>query len=159
MTHKIVSQLDDAGYFVGAAVADQSPLEPGVFLIPGGCVDVAPPAVQSGTRARWVMGGWQFESDATEPDTEPAPETIEQWRSRAVVSRFQARAALHEAGKLAEVEALMSADTTPVLARLAWQDAQEFRRTSPTVVSMGEALGLAPEDLDALFRAASLIEA
>jgi hypothetical protein len=90
----------------------------------------------------------------------PAPaETIDEWRSRAVVSRFQARAALHEAGKLAEVEALMSADTTPVLARLAWQDAQEFRRNSPTVLSMGEALELSPEDLDALFRAAALIEA
>jgi len=75
------------------------------------------------------------------------------------VSRFQARAALHIAGRLAEVEALMQSPSTPMLARLAWQDAIEFRRESPTVTAMGAALGMSDADIDALFVSASEIEA
>lgn len=40
---KIVSQLDVDGFLVGPVVADESPLEPGVFLIPGGAIDQALP--------------------------------------------------------------------------------------------------------------------
>ncbi|WP_306426564.1 tail fiber assembly protein [Achromobacter xylosoxidans] len=42
---KIVSQLDQGGYFLGPTVAHESPLEPGVFLIPGGAIDEPPPEV------------------------------------------------------------------------------------------------------------------
>lgn len=70
------------------------------------------------------------------------------------VSRFQARAALHNAGKLADIEtAIGQADT---LTQIAWADATEFRRQSPTILDLGAALDL---DLDALFIAASKIEA
>lgn len=75
------------------------------------------------------------------------------------VSRFQARAALHLAGLLDEVEAMMAAPGTPALARLAWQDAQEFRRTSPTVLSLSANLGLTEAQLDALFTTAAGIDA
>lgn len=75
------------------------------------------------------------------------------------VSRFQARAALHLAGLLNQVEALMTDPETDMLARLAWQDAQEFRRHSPTVAAMAAALGLDEAQLDALFTTAAGIEA
>lgn len=58
---KIVSQLDESGYFFGPTVADESPLEPGVFLIPGGCVDIDPPSVQSGKRYKLVDLKWVAE--------------------------------------------------------------------------------------------------
>jgi hypothetical protein len=70
---KQVIQLDAAGYFVGFATADESPLEPGVYLIPGGCIDVAAPTVPEGQRAKWD-GGWVFEDI---PQPEPAPEPSE----------------------------------------------------------------------------------
>lgn len=73
------------------------------------------------------------------------------------VSRFQARAALFDAGLLAQVEDMMA--DAPMLAKLAWTDAQEFRRTSPTVAAMAQALGLDEAALDALFFAAAAIEA
>lgn len=156
---KIVSQLDAAGYLVGPVAAEESPLEPGVHLLPGGCIDRVPPVVPDGMRARWVMGAWQFVAVSTEPDPQPAPETIEQWRARASVSRFQARAALHLAGLLDQVQALMDNPATDPLARLAWQDAQEFRRSSPTVLSMGAALGMTDPQLDQLFTQAATIQA
>ncbi len=75
------------------------------------------------------------------------------------VTRFQARAALLQAGLLDAVETLMADPATPALARLAWTDAQEFRRTSPTVQAMAGALGLSDAQIDALFTSAVGIEA
>lgn len=75
------------------------------------------------------------------------------------VSRFKARAALLNAGLLDQVETLMSAADTPALAKLAWTDATEFERASPTVATMGAALGLDDAALDALFIAAAKITA
>ena len=76
-----------------------------------------------------------------------------------VVSRFQARAALHLAGLLETVEAMMAAPETPALAKLAWADAQEFKRTSPTVLSLAASLGLTEAQLDELFTTAAGIDA
>lgn len=74
-----------------------------------------------------------------------------------VVSRFQARAILHIDGHLTTVEALISG--ADVLTQLAWQDAQEFRRTSPSILAIASALGWTDAYLDDLFIRASVIEA
>ncbi|NVZ08022.1 hypothetical protein HW932_01950 [Allochromatium humboldtianum] len=75
------------------------------------------------------------------------------------VSRFQARAALHMHGLLASVEALMADPETDPIARIAWQDAQEFRRHSPTVEAISTLLELTAEQIDTLFVTAGYIEA
>ena len=76
-----------------------------------------------------------------------------------VVSRFQARAALHLAGLLDGVETLMAAPETPALAKLAWADAMEFERQSPTIAALAGAVGLTEQDIDALFVTAAGIKA
>ena len=43
MMGKIVYQTDQYGHYMGATQADESPLEPGVYLIPKGAVEVSPP--------------------------------------------------------------------------------------------------------------------
>jgi len=73
------------------------------------------------------------------------------------VSRFQAKAALFNAGLLPTVETAM-AQASPV-ARLAWNEALEFQRDSPTVLSMASALNLTARQLDDLFIAAINITA
>lgn len=71
-----------------------------------------------------------------------------------VVSRFQARRALKDAGVFDAVEdAIAQADE---FTQDAWADAQEFRRNSDLILILGESLGL---NLDALFIAASKIAA
>lgn len=80
-------------------------------------------------------------------------------RMSVVVSRFQARAALHLAGLLLAVELVMTSPDTDMLTKLAWQDAQEFKRSSPTVASIAAALGLTDQQLDDLFATAAGIEA
>ena len=43
MNQITVYQTNYSGLFVGETLADESPLEPGVFAIPAGCVETAPP--------------------------------------------------------------------------------------------------------------------
>jgi hypothetical protein len=74
-----------------------------------------------------------------------------------VVSRFQAKAALSAAGLLPAVEAAI-ADADPI-AQLAWAEAIEFRRQSPTILALAGALGLTDAQVDDLFHAAASIEA
>ena len=58
MDTKVVYQTDHQGIYIGTTVADQSPLEPGVWLIPGGCVEVAPPPVPEKKAALWNGQKW-----------------------------------------------------------------------------------------------------
>jgi predicted 2-oxoglutarate/Fe(II)-dependent dioxygenase YbiX len=58
---KEVIQLDVNGYFEGFTFADESPLEPGVFLFPAGTIDVPAPIIPEGQKARWE-GEWVFEN-------------------------------------------------------------------------------------------------
>jgi hypothetical protein len=105
--------------------------------------------------------------DMQQGDREATPEEVAAWeaskaesaRMAMSVSRFQARAALHLSGLLETVEAMMAAPETPALAKLAWADAQEFKRNSPTVLSLSASLGLTEAQLDALFTTAAGIDA
>jgi hypothetical protein len=69
---KQVVQLDDAGYFIGITTADESPLEPGVFLIPAGAVEAPIPTIPEGQRAKWD-GVWVLE-DIPQPESDMEPE-------------------------------------------------------------------------------------
>lgn len=72
---KIVSQLDAAGYYVCPAVADESPEEPGNFLIPGGCVDLLPPDEAPGKRYRPDGEVWIEEDIPSVLEPEPPLDT------------------------------------------------------------------------------------
>lgn len=73
---KQVIQLDSQGYFAGFSMAEESPLEPGVWLMPGGCIEAIEPEVPDGHRARWDGHGkkWIYET-ITQHTPELAPET------------------------------------------------------------------------------------
>lgn len=75
MSVKLVSQLDQDGYFVGSVIADESPVEPGEFLIPGGAVDATPPSVPNGKRAKFIDGKFVMEL-IPKPVPEPIPEPV-----------------------------------------------------------------------------------
>ena len=92
------------------------------------------------------------------PYVAPAlPDPIIAERASMTVSRFQAMAALLNAGLLSQVNAAL-ADASP-LAQLAWAEATEFRRNSTTIAGLASGLGLTDTQVDDLFRAAALITA
>lgn len=60
MTRKVVYQTNHLGLYVGSIEAEESPLDPGVFLIPGGCVQVPPPEAPDFKKACWTGKTWQL---------------------------------------------------------------------------------------------------
>lgn len=75
MKEKLVCQTDCDGYYVGLTVADESPLEPGVFLMPGGCVDTTPPDLAEDTRYKWNNDKWIVEKIIIQQEI-PEPEIV-----------------------------------------------------------------------------------
>lgn len=91
-------------------------------------------------------------------EVELAPEVaLEIERSGMRCSRFQARAALHDAGLLEQAETAVQ--EAGGRTQIAWADATEFRRDSPTIASIADAMGLTDEQVDDLFRSAMGITA
>lgn len=79
---KFVCQLNEDGIFLGMTPCQPSPLEPGVYLIPGRAIDVEQaPEIPEGKMAKWVDGAWEMidipveeESSEEEPsEEEPVP--------------------------------------------------------------------------------------
>jgi hypothetical protein len=79
---------------------------------------------------------------------EPVPETV---------SSAQARVALHTAGLLEPIEAIIAAPETPVPVRIFWEYETVFWRESPAINQLAGVAGITQEQLDELFRAAALI--
>ncbi|ANN86125.1 tail fiber protein [Enterobacter phage Arya] len=71
MSTKAVYQYDLAGMYTGQTDADESPLEPGVFLIPARCVEVAPPEFTGGQWPRWNGAKWELITVAPANDNQP----------------------------------------------------------------------------------------
>lgn len=108
---------------------------------------------------QWIDEGNTLAEFDGYPEVPMTAEQLKDWRESAVVSRFQARAVLRQAGLRSQVEAIMDDPATDPLVIDAWTDAQEFKRMSPTVLNLADGLGLTDTEVDDLFRQASTIEA
>ena len=111
-----------------------------------------PPNTQEGEYSVWERNQWSIFTEGP-PFPEPVIPVPE------VVSRFQALAALYLAGLLERVEEVMQDPTTPILARMAWQNALFFERNSQTVAAIASVLGLSDVQVDELFISAAGIQA
>lgn len=121
-------------------------------------ITAAPPAdlhVPEWQNDKWVEGETAEQKQARED----AEAQAERERLDAMTAtRFQAKAALDDAGLLDQVEAYMAGEDVPRRAKLAWQEAS-FRRGSNMVNQIGSEFGLSEADMDQLFLAAREIEA
>lgn len=55
-----VYNFDTAGFYTGSSDADESPMEPGVFLMPQNSTTEKPPKAPEGKRARWTGAAWKL---------------------------------------------------------------------------------------------------
>jgi hypothetical protein len=77
MNTKTVIQLNNDSYYVGTTEADESPLEPGIYLMPAGAIEADVPEIPEGKRAKRVNDTWIYE-DLPEDITTIRPLTFEQ---------------------------------------------------------------------------------
>lgn len=74
---------DADGVFTGAEVAQESPLEPGVYLMPAQSTAVEPPLTEDGYHAVWTGETWDTRPVPVEPNVDeltlpdPDPDQIE----------------------------------------------------------------------------------
>jgi len=123
---KTVYQTDRSGNFVEAIEADASPLEPGVYLIPAGCVETPPPAIPAGKLARWNGSAWVLVNrpGATPAPPQPTPVAV----FTAAIDAHVSAAAVAWSYNSAESLASYAASTIPgwaaeATAFIAWRDA------------------------------------
>lgn len=167
-----------SGELIAEGQADESPLEPGTYLVPAHATTVKPPEPRTGEARVWNGNEWSYVVDHRgetrwtdhvtgyvvdelgEPegaiDQPAAPEIPLSERIAGMeITPYQLRVALHGAGLLPRVEAIMGSATTPQAIKLAWEYASAFRRQSPIIVSLGDPLGLSAGQIDEVFMAAS----
>ena len=160
----IIYNYSEDGLYLGTSVADESPLEEGVFLIPARSTEVAPPEVPAGSIPKWLGDTWAIvEKNLGQAEETGIPltdaEKVIQWRNETSVTRFQALAALLQAGLLGDIEAYISSESTDAFTKLAWKEVLVFKRVSPLVTSIGSLFGLSDGQIDDLFRFAETIDA
>lgn len=71
-----IYHYNEAGEPTGSSEADESPLEPGVFLFPSNATETEPPAPGEGQRAIFQNGEWAVVD--IPPPPVPQPPTAEQ---------------------------------------------------------------------------------
>jgi hypothetical protein len=140
MSTKIVYQTGPDGRYVGPTEADESPLEPGVWLIPAGAVETPPPEAPDGHFARWTGAAWEVVPAPAPPEPEPSPPP--KMQPQAATAR-QVRLWLLSRGILpAQVEALI--DTLPPgsreEARIEWEYATVLERSHPLLRTLAARL-------------------
>jgi hypothetical protein len=96
---------------------------------------------------------WLADGNTPEPYVPPAPPIPQ------TVTRFQALAVLAAAGHLPTIRAHIATLDQDDIVRLAWENAAEWERSSPTLAALATMLGLADTDIDALFVAAAKVSA
>lgn len=152
----------ETGDYIGASVADESPREPGVFILPGHATWTEPPAPVENFIVRFVGGEWGYspvtdpEAPPTEEPVEPEPidpltlplERLDFWliAAQAGVSKWSVR------DRIADLPEDTPESFKYKAEAIAWfEEAKRYRRDDPILVAMAEAEGISAEQLDALW--------
>jgi len=96
---------------------------------------------------------WLAQGNTPEPYVAPPPPIP------ASVTRFQALAVLAAGGYLPTIKTYIATLGEDNIARLAWENATDWERTSPTLNALATMLNLTSAEVDDLFVAASQVSA
>jgi hypothetical protein len=116
----IYHYVPGSGVYCGQDIADESPLEPGVYLIPALATDIEPPTLASNQIAKFENGAWKIENVPIPPipDLIPAP-TADQIKQQKINDLDKEYNPKFDSLTLAWATAYMSGDTVTANARIA----------------------------------------
>lgn len=161
--------------------AEESPLEPGVYLDPAFTTRSSPPHYGAGEILVWRGDKWTvvadhrgetWYSDSGEPVIVDAPgNPVDLGLSNVppaqpelpilvpTITPRQLRLWLLSRGLLAQVPMLIDAMPEPdkSVAQIEWEFATVFEHTHPFMQALGSAIGLSSDDIEAGFREAALL--
>jgi hypothetical protein len=151
------------GEYLGASIADESPREPGVFVVPGYATKIAPPAPAEGNKIVFKDGAWGYVHIALPeepPSEEPVELTPEQKRAlMAPLTPRDFRDALIDNDIFPEDVTAAIQEIPDAKARAkalnAWEYPLEFRRDDPLVDQIAASFGMMPEAVDDLWQQAT----
>lgn len=179
MQLKVYSYHPFHGVLTGETIADESPLEPGVYLDPAYTTRTIPPQYESGEIPVWSGERWEvlpdhrgeaWFTDSGEAVTIQVPgspvdmglskEPPDQPELPAPIPSItprQLRLWLLSRGLLAQVPTLIEAMPEPdkTVAQIEWEFATVFDHRHPFMQALGAAVGLSAEDIEAGFREAA----
>ena len=106
-----------------------------------------------------VDGAWTQGWTITDLDAEDAEENFSNYRKQLTCTMRQARLALLQQNKLADIDNVIAAlpDGERKAAEIQWEYGSTVERLSPLVVSLISALGLTDETMDDLFELAKTL--
>jgi hypothetical protein len=58
---KIYNYNPENGFYIGESIADESPLENSVYLIPAHATEIEPPKAAKGKISVWINDGWELQ--------------------------------------------------------------------------------------------------
>ncbi|ASC68586.1 hypothetical protein B9P52_31825 [Achromobacter denitrificans] len=96
------------------------------------------------------------------PEPEPQvniPRSVSRWQGREAMLLTRYGNPADRVSVFDAVVELMSHAETPAYYVRAWEELQDFERDSPTLIAIADELGLASDDLDALFLLAASLRA
>ena len=131
------------GEYLGEGSADESPLEPGAYLVPAHATTTAPPTAMSGKVRVW-RGGWQFEDvvagQPLDPEYEPSIDELKAAKIAAI------RAARHavEFGGIMHDGVMHDSDAT---ARAKYGETRDVFALMPDMVVEGWKASDGPDGL------------
>jgi hypothetical protein len=155
---KIVYQTNFEGFFTNETFADPDPMEEDNWIIPAGCVEVAPPKEGMDRKARWndVDGKWELVKVA------PPVEELEDEKSDLTITPRQLRTWLVTKDIDADdIEQAIKTTISDVKERkivmIDWEYALAFHRGSIFGTYLPRILNITEDDVDKLFREAKKI--
>jgi hypothetical protein len=161
----------DSGLLLGDGIADPSPLEPGVWLVPAHATTAAPPDPVADKDIIWDGAAWILHDHPLPPEIpaplpEPPPAVPSTISFRQLVlgllgGRFinaeQALAAAETRARPPQLDAIIA--TLPpdaaLAARITWATMIEARRSDPLFMALIVAGHATSEQVDELFQDAS----
>ena len=85
---KIYNYNPQNGYFVGESLADESPLESGVYLIPAHATEIAAPKATKGKVVVWNGNDWELQNLPQEPVVDNSKFEAKQAARTAIAERL-----------------------------------------------------------------------